>query len=99
MSLTSISGLQLQNVAGSEQMTLKTIEQYVSGTLEYLDEHAPRGPSRLGLSHDRDTVISGSSSASDAAGCRPDSYCIVEQRLLFVGEDKVAALALLIARI
>lgn len=74
---------------GSEQMTLVGTEVCIGHILEILRVNAPRGPLSLRLDHDRDSIVSNTSSASYAHGCRPDSYFIVNERLLLVGEDKV----------
>ena len=74
---------------GSEQMTLVGTEICIGHILEILRVNAPRGPLSLRLYHDRDSIVSNPSSASYAHGCRPDSYFIVNERLLLVGEDKV----------
>ncbi|DBA98190.1 TPA: hypothetical protein ACH3X1_014807 [Trebouxia sp. C0004] len=77
------------NMKGSEQMTLVGTEICIGHTLEILRVNAPTGPLSLRLDHDRDSTVSNTSSASYAHGCRPDSYFIVNERLLLVGEDKV----------
>ena len=74
---------------GSEQMTLVGTEICIGHILEILRVNAPRGPLSLRLDHDRDSIVSNTSSASYAHGCRLDSYFIVNERLLLVGEDKV----------
>ena len=74
---------------GSEQMTLVGTEMCIGHVLEILRMNAPRGPLSLRLDHDRDSIVSNTSSASYAHGCRPNSYFVVNGRLLLVGEDKV----------
>ena len=72
---------------GSEQMTIVRTEVCIGHVLEILRANAPRGPLSLDLDHDRDGIVSNSSSAFH--GSCPDSYFIVNERLLLVGEDKV----------
>ncbi len=69
-------------------MTLVGTEVCIGHVLEILRQNAPRGPLSLRLDHDRDSIVSNTSSASYAHGC-PNSYFIVNDRLLLVGEDKV----------
>lgn len=66
-------------------MTLVSVEVYIGYVMKILRSHAPKQLA-LHLNHNRYSVISNTSSAS---GCRPDSYFIVNERLLLVGEDKV----------
>ena len=70
-------------------MTLVGTETCIGHVLEILRINAPRGPLSLRLDHDRDSIVSKTSSASYAHGCLPDSFFIVNERLLLVGEDKV----------
>ena len=81
-------GLQGFNMKGSEHMTLVGTEVCIGHVFKILRVNAPRGPLSLRLDHDRDSIVSNTSSASYAHGC-PDSYFIVNERLLLVGEDKV----------
>ena len=81
--------LQGFNVKGSEQMNLVATELCIGHVLEILRTNAPRGPLSLLLDHNRDTIPSNTSSRSYAHGCRPDSYFVVNQRLLLVGVDKL----------
>ena len=82
-------GLQGFDMKGSEQMTVVGTEVCIGHVLGILSRNAPRGPLLLHLDHDRDSIVSNTSSASHAHGCRPNSYFIVNERLLLVGEDKV----------
>lgn len=70
-------------------MTLVGTEVFIGHVFEILSTNAPTGPLSLCLEHDRGSIVSNTSSASYAHGCRPDSYFIVDERLLLVGEDKV----------
>lgn len=83
--------LQGFNPKGSEQMTVVASEAFIGNTLDILSSHAPRGPLYMHLDHDRDSSITNTSSASYGVACRPDSYFVVNERLLLVGEDKVSA--------
>ena len=74
---------------GSEHITVVGTEVCIGHVLGILSRNAPRGPLLLHLDHDRDSSDSKTSSAPHAHGCRPNSYFIVNERLLLVGEDKV----------
>lgn len=70
-------------------MTFGGTETWIGRILYVLGSNAPTGPLSLHLQHARDVSInSDSSSYGDA--CRPNSYFIVNRRLLLVGEDKVS---------
>ena len=89
--------LQGFNMTGSEEMTIVGTEVCIGHVLELLRVNAPRGPLSLRLDHDRDSIVSDTCSASSAYGCRPNSYYIVNDRLLLVGEDKVNSEEVLLA--
>lgn len=70
-------------------MTIVGTETFIGHVLETLRKNAPRGPLSLRLDHGRDSIVNSTSSASLTHGCRPDSYFVINERLLLVGEDKV----------
>ena len=76
-------GLQGFDMKGSEQMTVVGTEVCIGHVLGILRMTARGGPLSLRLDHDRDSIVSNTSSAH---GCRPDSYYIVNERLLLIGE-------------
>ena len=82
-------GLQGFDMKGSEQMTVVGTEVCIGHVLGILSRNAPREPLCLYLDHAQDSSVSNTSSASHAHGCCPNSYFIVNERLLLVGEDKV----------
>jgi len=73
----------------SAQMTVVGTEVCIGHVLGILSRNAPREPLCLYLDHAQDSSVSNTSSASHAHGCCPNSYFIVNERLLLVGEDKV----------
>ena len=82
-------GLQGFNMKGSEHMTVVGTEVCIGHVLEILRMTARGGPLSLRLDHDRDSIVSNTSSASYAHGCHPNSYFVVNERLLLVGDYKV----------
>ena len=71
--------LQEPQVVGSEQMTSIALEQSTGFVFAILKHYAPASL-RLKYEHDRDRNI---------AGCRPDSYYMINGRLALGGEERV----------
>lgn len=85
----SHSGLQGFDAIGSEQMTITWTETCIIYTPNSLSFNAPGGPLSLGLQRVQHASIKDTNLTSFGSANYPNSYFVMDERLLLLGANKV----------